>query len=186
MSQDFANKKFTVKSRSTGGVSYKIPDLRINREFTAGEVKRDIISGAELEHLTYIPGGLKLLEKYLVIPKEAAEGLGLKVEPEYFYTEKDVVELLKNGSYEQFLDCLDFAPGGVLDLVKKNAVDMKLNDMRKREAIKSVLGFDVTRAIDNTEYSKGKDDGVEEQKSRRVAEAGDETPKRRYNVTSRG
>lgn len=186
MNQDFADKKFTVKSRSTGGVSYKIPDLRVNREFSAGEVKRDIITGAELEHLTYIPGGLKLLEKYLIIPKEAAEELGLKVEPEYFYTEEDVVELLKNGSYERFLDCLDFAPGGVLDLVKKSAVDMKLNDMRKREAIKSVLSFDVTKAIDNTEFSDGKNDGAEEQKGRRVANVEEDTLKSRYNVTSRG
>lgn len=186
MKQDFQNQNFTVKNRSTGGVSYRIPDLRINRSFSAGETKRNVITGLELEHLTYIPGGLKLLEKYLIIPEDAAKELGLKMEPEYFYTEEDIRKLLESGSYEQFLDCLDFAPGGVLDLVKSISVEIKLNDMSKRKAIKDALGFDVTKAIDNTEYSENTE--KEDQKSRRVVESASAPTNngRRYNVVSRG
>jgi hypothetical protein len=40
--------------------------------------------------------------------------------------------LLKNGSKEAFLDCLDFAPEGVLDLIKKFAVELPLDNYDKR------------------------------------------------------
>lgn len=182
----FLESKHTVKNRSTGTVFYNIPDLMIRRSFAPGEIKRDMITGNELEHLTFIPGGEKLIKKYLVLSKDVIEALGLDIEPEYFYEESDVIELLNTGSYEQFLDCLDFAPSGVIDLIKKYAVDNQLNDMRKRQAIKDVTGFDISRAIENVKYANGKDEEVEV-KTRRVSEtAKTEAPARRYNVTSRG
>ena len=52
------------------------------------------------------------------------------------------------GSMDEFLDCLDFAPDGVIDLVKNLAVTLKLNDYAKREAILEKTGFDVTKAIE--------------------------------------
>jgi len=56
--------------------------------------------------------------------------------------------LLQHGSLDEFLDCLDFAPEGVLDLIKEYAVTLPLNDVAKRQAILDKLGFNVTVAID--------------------------------------
>ena len=73
-------------------------------------------------------------------------------------------------------------------MIKTKAVDLPLNDMAKREAIKEKLGFDVTRAIEikNTKY-----DGESENENvvkastsgRRTAPLKSETPSasgRRY------
>ena len=52
-----------------------------------------------------------------------------------------------NTSLDQLLDCLDYAPEGVISLVKNMAVDMKLNDVSKRDAIKDKTGFDVSKKV---------------------------------------
>ena len=46
------------------------------------------------------------------------------------------------------MDCLDFAPIGVIDLVKELAVKLKINDISKREAIFEKTGFNVSKAIE--------------------------------------
>lgn len=154
-------KLVNVKNRGTAKVVYRTADNAARRSFAPGEVKRNI-SVKELEELTYVPGGTKLIEKYLIInDKEVCEYLGLNVEPEYFYGEEEVKTLLLNGTLDQLLDCLDFAPGGVLDLIKKYAVELKLNDVSKRQAIQDKLKFSVTSAIDNVEHANSKDDEQE-------------------------
>jgi len=67
---------------------------------------------------------------------------------------------MTQGTLEQFLDCLDFAPESILENIKDIAVKLPLNDMAKREAIKNKLGFDVTKAIEikNTKYDGGEED----------------------------
>jgi hypothetical protein len=54
---------------------------------------------------------------------------------------------MQNGSLDEFLDCLDFAPEGVIDLIKTLAVELPLNDVAKREAILNKTGFNVDNAI---------------------------------------
>ena len=71
-----------------------------------------------------------------------------KVEPEYDYTPTDIKNLLLNGSLDELLDCLDFAPEGVIEIVKDLAVELPLNDVAKREAILNKTGFNVTNAIE--------------------------------------
>ena len=51
-------------------------------------------------------------------------------------------------SLDQFLDCLDFAPDVIKDMIKDFSVKLPLNDMEKRKAIQEKLGFDVTKAIE--------------------------------------
>ncbi|MEG1778467.1 MAG: hypothetical protein RR263_00070 [Oscillospiraceae bacterium] len=146
-------KLVNVKNRSDSGTGYTLTDSGVRRNWAPGEIKKGITIG-ELEQVTFIPGGLVILEDYLLInDQEVCEYLGIATEPEYFYTEEDVVTLLKTGTLEQLLDCLDFAPEGVLDLVKKTAVELKVNDIAKRNAIKEKLGFDVTSVIANIEYA---------------------------------
>lgn len=150
---EILNKTVNVLNRGTAEVGYTLHDSGVRRNWMPNEIKKNM-AVSELEQLTYIPGGLKLLQKYLVInDPDVCEYLGLETEPEYFYTEADVRTLLTTGTLDQLLDCLDFAPGGVIDLIKKLSVEIRLNDVSKREAIKSAIGFDVTAAIANVEYA---------------------------------
>ena len=94
--------------------------MRVSRSWEHDAKDPIYIPVAELIELTTIPGGRKLLEEYLIIQDEEArlEVLGMETSPEYLYTEKEVNYLLHKASNEQLLDCLDYAPKGVLDLIK--------------------------------------------------------------------
>lgn len=139
--------KITVINRSTGRVGYTIPEMHVTRQFSVREKKE--IPFEELEALSYLPGGLPILENYLVIKdEEAVKELSLRVQPEYYYSEEDVKRILLKSSLDEFLDCLDFAPNGVLEMVKKLAVSLPVNDMQKRDAILEKMNFNVTRAIE--------------------------------------
>ncbi len=142
-----------VKNRSNGSVGYTIPDLNnLHRNFQNQEEKE--ISFEEIKKLSYIPGGMFILKNYLVMdnPQAIKEILGT-VEPEYNYSEQQIKELLLNGTLDQFLDTLDFAPEGVIELIKNYAVELKLNDISKREAIFDKTGFNVTKAIEANKAS---------------------------------
>lgn len=143
-----------VTNRDNGHVGYTIPDLNnLVRNFSANETKE--IPMIELRKLSYISGGKVLLRDYLILDnKEAIEELLTNVEPEYYYTEKDVKQLLLNGSLDALKDCLDYAPIGTIDLVKKLAVDLPLNDVAKRKAILDMTGFSVDKAIMINEETK--------------------------------
>lgn len=138
-------------NRSGGSVGYRIPDLNnLKRHYSAGETKE--VTMEELRKLSYIEGGKELLEDYLIIDNEeaVAELLG-EVEPEYFYTIEQIKDLLLNGSLDALKDCLDFAPEGTIDEVKKLAVELKIPDVYKREAIQKATGLNVSKAIEMSE-----------------------------------
>lgn len=158
--------KYTVTNRSGSTVCYSIPELNnLRRVFAAGETKN--LSYEELEKLTYIPGGTTLIANYLLIKKaEVVEGLGIHTEPEYHLDRAQVVDLMINGSLDAFLDCLDFAPEGVLQIIKDAAVSLPLNDVQKREAIKQKLNFDVAAAIANSKVDEN--ENISEKPERRV------------------
>lgn len=143
MSEDI----YLVKNRSASRVHYSVPELGIkSRDFAPGEVKK--IKREELEGLSYIPGGINLIRNYLLIvnPQAREEFVG-KVEPEYNMTEKEVRELIISGSNDEWLDCLDFAPEGVIDLIKTLAVEIPLTDTVKMEQFKQKTGVDLARQI---------------------------------------
>lgn len=148
------DKKIKVVNKFNGIVGYAVPELGVNRTFYPKETK--YISFDELEKLTYLPGGESILKENLEIMDEEAlmELFNVAPEPEYHYTEEDVKTLMTSGSLDQFLDCLDFAPEVIIDMIKNLAVELPLNDMAKRDAIREKTGFDVTRAIEikNTKY----------------------------------
>lgn len=152
-------KIITIKNRSAAQVTYSIPEDGIRRSFAPGEVKK--ISSEELEKLTYQPGGKEILIGFLqVIEEEGRQLAGLRVEPEYNMSEADVIKLIKEGSIDEFLDCLDFAPVGVIDLIKKFAISVPLYDMQKRAALKKKTGFDVDAALKNIAAEKEDEDGT--------------------------
>ncbi len=137
-----------VLNRDNGSSTYEIPEMNgLRRIFQAGEIKE--IPFEELQKLSYIPGGMNLIKDNLVIldNEEAIEKILGKVEPEYSYTKEDIKNLMINGSLDEFLDCLDFAPEGVKDIIKNMAVNLPLNDVAKRQAILEKTGFNVDNAI---------------------------------------
>lgn len=157
-----------VTNRDNGHVGYRIPDLNnLVRDFSANETKN--ITVEELKKLAYLPGGPTLIRDYLIIDdaEVVKEVLG-EVEPEYYYTEEDVKNLLLSGSLDALKDCLEFAPKGTIDLVKKLAIEMPLNDIAKRKAILEMTGFNVDAAIMVNEETK--EEGEDTQKVRRVNE----------------
>lgn len=137
---------FNVKNRSAGVAVYRIPEMGVNRSFQPGEVKQ--ISAEELEKLTYQPGGMAMLSGFLqIMDQEAIARVGLNPQPEYHMSENDIKNLLTTGSLDEFLDCLDFAPPGVIDLIKKMSVSLPLSDISKRKALKDKTGFDCDAAL---------------------------------------
>lgn len=144
---------FNVKNRSTSVVVYRIPESNLRREWAPGEVKR--IPFGELEKLTYQPGGRELIANFLqIMENEVTDDLNVRREPEYNMSEEQVRDLILNGSIDAFLDALDFAPLGVIDLIKTMSVQLPITDMAKREALKTKTGFDVDKAIENDRASK--------------------------------
>lgn len=161
------NKEVKIKNRDSGAVGYTIPDLgNLRRDFQPGEEK--IVTFNELEKLTWIPGGKYILEQCLIIEdKDVVKELLGEVEPEYNYTEVEIKKLLEEGTLDQLQDCLDFAPVGVKELLKRIAVDIRLDSEAKRQIILQKLGFNVSEAIRLTEESKNNEDEEDSGSKRR-------------------
>lgn len=179
-----------ITNRSTGIVGYSVPDLNIQRSFTPGETKE--VTVEEVQRLSFTKGGKKLLEKYFILHNEdvVEEILG-EVEPEYFYTEAEIKELLLRGSLEQLEDCLTFGNEGVFDMIKKLAVDLEINDISKRDLILKKLGYNVTNAINVSKMdSEEKSEENEATSKRKSSPINLDKPQRKaaspqkYKVTS--
>ena len=180
---------YNVKNRSAGVATYKIPEMGIRRSFAPGEIKK--ISAEELEKLTYRPGGMAILANFLqIMEPEAIAKVGLRTEPEYNMSEQDIVKLMKDGSLDEFLDCLDFAPTGVIDLIKKLSVALPLTDIQKVGALKAKTGFDCQAALkhvmeekeDDSDNTILKSTGEHRVKKEEVPAGRRTTPK--YNVVT--
>lgn len=156
-----------ITNRDSGRVGYAIPEMgNLQRVFAPGETKE--VTMEELRKLSWLPGGSTVIQNYFIIDnKEAVTELIPNVEPEYYYTEADVKNLLLTGSLDELLDCLDFAPEGTINLVKNLAVDLKINDIAKRDAILKKTGFNVNSAIMVNEETA--EENPEEVKTRRTA-----------------
>lgn len=163
------NKQYKVTNRSTSLVFYSIPEKNIHRQFTVGETK--VIDHDELLALSYQSGGPGLIKNYLYIADaEAAKEFNGKIEPEYHLDSEGVKNLILSGSLDEFLDCLDFAPEGVIEMIKTYAVELPMTDSRKAAELKKKTGFDAFAAIVHDQEAKAKDEEetVEEKKERRV------------------
>ena len=147
------SKMYNVKNRGASTVVYKIPEDGIRREFKPGQTLP--ISSEELEKLTYQPGGTLILSQFLqILDLEAIQTMHIKTEPEYHMSERDVAALIKTGSLDSFLDALDFAPIGVIDIIKQLSIEIPLVDIQKRKALKEKTGFDVEAALKHNEEDK--------------------------------
>lgn len=173
-----------VKNRSTSVAGYTIPDANIRRRFAPGETKD--IPQKELEMLLYQPGGAELFYSDLQVSAEDLKLLNaMPQEQEYFYSEDQVKAIMLQGSLDEFLDMLDFAPAGILEMVKKYATSLPMTDMNKCDALKNKTGFDAMKALTNlravendSAESIGEDTGV---RRRRVATT-EETTTSKYKI----
>ena len=116
----------------------------------------------------------------------------MRVEPEYHMNEQQIAQLIARGSLDEFLDALDFAPDGVIDLIKRMSISMPLTDYNKIAALKEKTGLDVEAALKNIRAEKEEDkksiDDSNGAPQRRVKK--DEVPEGRrtapkYNVVSK-
>jgi hypothetical protein len=150
------SKMYRVKNRGASTVVYKIPEDGIRREFKPGQTLS--ISSEELEKLTYQPGGTLILSQFLqILDLEGIQKANIKTEPEYHMSEAEIAALIKSGSLDAFLDALDFAPIGVIDLIKKMSIDIPMVDIQKRKALKEKTGFDVEAALKHQEEDREDD-----------------------------
>ena len=138
-----------VTNRSAGTVVYRIPEENIRREFNPHETKK--ITEDEIEKACSQPGVRELFYNYLFIDDEHIlhDVINLDEQPEYWLTEDMIPNWLNTCTLDQFQDAIDFAPLGVIDLIKKYAVSQPLNDFSKRDIMLKKLNFNVTNAIEN-------------------------------------
>lgn len=174
-----------VTNRSTGSTGYTIPDLNnLYRSYSAGETKK--VTAEEMRKLAQVPGGKALIEDCLIIKNEELVNEILdNVEIEYYYNEEDVKDLLLNKPLDALLDCLDYAPAGTIDLVKKVAVDLEIVDISKRDAILKATGFNVTKAIEINHLTQDEDKQEKSSGVRRIQpepEKVEKAEQRRYTV----
>lgn len=181
------NTVIKVTNRDNSSIGYSVPDLGIRRVYQPGETKE--VTYEEIQKLSYIPGGQYLIDNLFLIDNPAAvsEIIG-DVEPEYYYSEKEIKELLLNGSIDQLHDCLTFAPAGVVEIVKSLAVSLKINDIAKRALIAEKTGFNVNAAIMINEASEKEEEVVVNQRKAtpiKAAAADSEKPQRRVIIAQK-
>ncbi len=185
-------RKVKVWNRNSANTVYYIDELRMLREFSPAGQHGDVlmIPVSELQALSYIQGGHTMLTQHLLIKEqEVCEFLGIPVEPEYYYGVEEVKTLLNEGSLEQLMDCLEFAPQGVKDLLVKYAVEDKVDSHEKRNLIGKAMGVDISARIRNNVMSEVDANG-EEVKAPQSRRATPIKPKQeetatKYNVVSR-
>ncbi len=177
-----------VKNRSGSHVVYSIPEIGVRRSFAPGEVKK--ISFEELEKLTYQAGGMEIITRFLQVQDDAVlNNFNMKVEPEYHLNEQQIAHIIAHGSLDEFLDTLDFAPDGVIDLIKRMAIQMPMTDYNKMKALKEKTGLDVEAALKNIRAEKEEekpsiDDSTPQRRVKKDAPEGRRTTPK-YNVVAK-
>ena len=177
-------KLVAVRNRNNGTTGYTLPDSNVRRSFAPGETKK--ISMDELRSLQYAPGGDYLLTNLLIVEdNDALEELNMRVEPEYFYDEKKIKDMLLNAEMDAFLDFLDYAPEGAIEIAKDIAVKEQIPDTRKRKALSKKTGFSIDNAIMVNEVMDAEDEpkAEEPKKERRVKPAEAAAPTGRRTAT---
>lgn len=155
-------------------VGYNLGDENIHRTLQPDE-HRKILAG-ELRKLNYQKGGHILLTDYLSVKNaELAREFGVNVDDqiEYNWTSTDIDRVLNEGSYDELMDAMDFAPEGIKQRLAARAVELKINDSNKRKIITDKSPYDIDAQIKNVEIATANvEPVVEEPKKRRAATRG--------------
>lgn len=137
-------RKIKVSNRSDGNAVYHIQELNIRRVFTPNEEKE--VTEQELNYLYQMDGGAMLLKHYLVVQDRDWVNARWDAPEEYFWTLEEIKNCVINDSLELFAETLDYAPQGVLDVIKQFAWRLPLTDLNKVNVLKEKLGFDSQKA----------------------------------------
>lgn len=136
-----------VTNRSDGNVTYTLEELRVRRVFNINETKE--IDEAELEALYQTDGGQRLIKDYLLVQDKEWVRKHWDAPIEYFWGQLEVKKCLLEDDLELFKETLDYAPAGVLDLIKTLAWRLPITDLNKIGAIRDKTGFDILLAIES-------------------------------------
>lgn len=140
------NMMVEVVNNSTGSVSYYSELSRMNRKWDKPNTKKKI-SLEELRELVSASGGYELLENFLLIKDiDVREELGLPVDKTYMLDEKEIKAVLKK-SVDVLVDTLENTSESIKEKIAQTAIDTKLSDLDKLEAIQEHTGVDVLFAI---------------------------------------
>lgn len=180
-----------VTNRSNATVLLKEDFHRFRLSLKPGETKK--IKYGILQDIGQREGGKRIIYHYLLVkdPEALRESINVQEEREYWLTKEQIPSWINSCSLNEFKDALDFAPLGVKELIKSEAIKQPLNDVAKRAAIKEQLNFDVDLAIKhNKESLEVSEEEAASATKRRSSESsisvpGEETNTSKYNVTSR-
>ena len=165
------DRRVKVVNRTGGSLAYKIDTLRVTRHWPRpGDYLN--ISISELSELKTVPGGNYILKECLIIEdKEALNVLfpDIELEPEYNYGLKEVEALLYEADLAQLLDALDFAPKGVLELIKTKATEKLPNETAKIEAINKKFKIDLNKVNELHQEKEIKEQAPKQTRRRRTA-----------------
>lgn len=154
-----------------------------SRRLMPGVVMR--VPASELRELFYQPGGSILLQNYIHVGNaDLCKEFGVPEDMiEYNWTAEDIKKALTEDPIEVLLDALDFAPQGVIEAIKDDAVSLEINDKAKIDAISKKTGIDIDAAIKNKHAydENGDTDVTEKPKQRRTTST--TTRKRRSTTT---
>ena len=144
------NKLIPVQNLTASTVSYMVPETNNVRHFAGQQLRKDITAG-ELRALYATKGGRVLIEDYLGIKdRELAAEFNISTdvfEHEYSWTQKEVDDVLQNGSIDALKDALEFGPEGIKQLIIDRAVELHIPDNNKLAAIFEFTGRDVGNMI---------------------------------------
>lgn len=131
-----------VMNRSTGVAVYSLPELNIRRVFNIGEIKE--LKEEEITALYNTDAGRDLLTNILQVQNK--EYVRRNIWPdapiEYFWTIEEIKTCIEKDSVELFAETIDYAPEGVIDIIKELAWRGPISDINKAEVLKQKLGFD--------------------------------------------
>lgn len=138
-----------VTNRKACTTGYTIEDYNLQgghltRSFAPGETK--IVTVGELESLLATQGGQRIFDNYLFVKDQEILSYlnhNQEMEPEYFYSDEDIKNLILNGSVDEFEDCLNFAPVGVVERVKQLALQLEMPDHNKRKVLFEKTGYNL-------------------------------------------
>lgn len=168
-----------VWKRANGRVVYTLDDPKVRREWLGNdEVK--MISFHELYVLSNSPGGMGILEYFLLIKdQEVLQALNLPMDAEYQYTEADCKTLVLKGTKDQILDALEFGGYGIATLIKKAAIDCRIDSTTRKQLLNSIFKFDLDTIYSNKEWAEGATAENTARKQRRAtAITSEEKPKK--------
>ena len=162
------NTQVQVFNNCSSRVHYTLDEPRITRDFNQiGQMI--VVSFEEWYALNNAPGGRSLITQFLRIPdKNIRKALNLPTDVEYTYDEDDIEKLIKEGTREQLEDAVEFGPYGMKEIMRKKAVDLKIDSSSRKELIGEVLGIDLDLIYDN-EADEEEVQGAKKTSGRRAA-----------------